>query len=196
MKTNKQNENHIVILGQSLKNDGTGDVWIDGQFIHNTSDSNSIDIKEFLKRLTSGMSNSKQLNNDIRYCVIKEFLDRFFLFEVNGNERDNKGRIAPICIQIPKKEISAFEEAFNQFLNESGRTVSPENRKAIRKILDGEKNRSNKIVTCITIGIIAGAIIGGCIDNHKSRGIGLGAVLGAGLGSIAGATINKNQLKK
>lgn len=41
------------------------------------------------------------------------------------------------------------------------------------------------------VGVVAGWLVGGWAFNDPSVGIGFGAVLGAGIGAIAGALANK-----
>lgn len=129
----------IIILAQSLKNDGTGDIQIDGEFSPPPGKQRALNA--FYKNGSS--ARLKPCGNcGIEFGIVPGLLpiDSICRFTVIGEEKDDIGRNSPIAIQAKLTEIQDIIPHLNNFLQKSGRTISQEKMKKLKGKINYERN--------------------------------------------------------
>jgi hypothetical protein len=126
----------IIIVAQSLKNDDTSDIQIDGKF------SPSL---EKLRKLEEFDKNGRTIKfgekNGIKYGYINNTLG----FLINCEEKDNLDRYSPIAIQANISETNdVIIEHFNSFLENSKRTVSNDKKILLKEIIETARKNQNE----------------------------------------------------
>ena len=135
----------IIIVAQSLKNDGTADIQIDGEFspppeklrLLNTFDKNGSSVKF-----------KKFGNCGIEFGIVPGLLpiNSIYCFTVNCEEKDNMSRISPIGIQARLTEIQNIIPHLETFLKKSSRTISPEKMKNLKGKINFERNTIRALI--------------------------------------------------
>jgi len=138
----------IIILAQSLKNDGTADIQIDGEFSPPPEKS----LNAFYKNGSSAKL-KKCGNCGIEFGVAPGLLP-IYCFTVNCEEKDNVGRSSPIAIQASLTEIKEIIPHLDNFLQKSGRTISNEKRKNLKGKIDYEVKKGAVILGFVILGFI------------------------------------------
>lgn len=135
----------IIILAQSLKNDGTADIQIDGEFSP---------PPEKQHRLTAFYKNGSAAKLKkcggcgLEFGVVPGFLpiDSIYCFMVNGEEKDNMNRNSPIAIQAKITEIQDIIPHLKKFLQSSGRTISKEKMEALARKIKFERDTLKSLI--------------------------------------------------
>jgi len=115
----------IIILAQSLKNDGTADIQIDGEF--SPPPEKQQPLNAFYKN--GRKAKPKKFGKyELEFGIVPDLLpiNSIYCFMVNGEEKDNMGRNSPIAIQAKLTEIQDIIPHLKNFLLKSGRTISKE----------------------------------------------------------------------
>jgi hypothetical protein len=129
----------IIILSQSLKNDGADDIQIDGEFAPSREKLRIFD--EFDKN-GSAMQFKKCEIKGTQFAKIHNLLsiNEVFGFKINCEEKDNLGRNSPIVIHAKLTELIDVISHLKKFIKESGRTVSDDKIKWLRDKIDSILN--------------------------------------------------------
>jgi len=133
----------IIILAQSLKNDGTGtaDIQIDGEFAPPPEKQHP--LAAFYKN--GGAAKHKKCGGSgLQFGKVPGLLpiNSILCFMVDGEEKDDMGRNSPIAIQAKLTEIQYVIKHLENFLQKSGRTISQEKMKAIKGKINFERKKA------------------------------------------------------
>jgi len=131
----------IIILAQSLKNDDTADIQIDGEFTP------PLEKQHLLNAFYKNGKKAKPKKYgkcELEFGVVPGLLpiNRIYCFMVNGEEKDNKGRNSPIAIQAKLTEIQDIIPHLRNFLQRSGRTISSQKMKCLERKIKSERHKA------------------------------------------------------
>jgi hypothetical protein len=129
----------IIILAQSLKNDGTADIQIDSEF---APSSEKLRLLDEFDRNGRVIKFKKYGEDGIKFGEAPDFfrLDKISAFIVNCEEKDNIGRNSPIVIQAKLTELENVIQHLKMFLKKSGRTISTSKEELLRNKINSVRN--------------------------------------------------------
>jgi len=133
----------IIILAQSLKNDGTADIQIDGEF----SPSPKKSLYNFYNDARS-VKTKKCGNCGIEFGIVPGLLpiNSKYYFVLNCEEKDDIGRNSPIAIQAKLTELQDIIPHLEVFLQKNGKTISDEKIESLKKIIDFKRNSLKALI--------------------------------------------------
>jgi len=129
----------IIIIAQSLKNDGGADLQIDGEY------SPKWDYSAKMNDFYTNLEKVKLVDqgNGIECGSFRKGILPIFCLNVLCEEKDVAGRGSPICIQAGIREIDSVIKHLDSFLVKSGRTISEEKRKIIKEKIKSKNKGLN-----------------------------------------------------
>lgn len=126
----------VSIYAQSLQNDDNPDLYFNGRY---RTDRGAVSWEDVMRPLHERQQagRTRYEGSNVKYRIDPDG----YSFVAPSVERDVAGRLSEIESLCPTDQRDQFPAAMKEFLSKSGRSLSPEDEKAIEAILKMEHKR-------------------------------------------------------